>query len=374
MLMKKQLIIYVSLALLSLAACVTDFTPEVKGVSGILVVDGTITDGESVFRLSRSVSILDTTRVGDWIAHAVMCVEREDGATFPASYEGNGFYRIPTGDLDPASGYRLNFTIDGKNYQSSFLKPIETAPIDSVSWQKAGLGQPISIHVSSRAGADQSTYYRWTYFETWEVITPLTATAGYLDGVFMMFDPATPHNTRYCWGRDSSKTLLLENTAPLAENVVVRKKLFEIPCKDEKLSFLYHVEVLQTQLREEAYNYFRILRDEVERSGGIFGLVMSAGDNGNVYCISDPEEVIIGYVEVATTTRKSLFIPYSWDIHESLPADKAYRYCPLCSKKDYPDWPWFEYPHSVTYPQCVDCRAHYNATKNRPAWWPNDHY
>ena len=44
MLMKKQFIIYVSLALLSLAACVTDFTPEVKGVSGILVVDGTITE------------------------------------------------------------------------------------------------------------------------------------------------------------------------------------------------------------------------------------------------------------------------------------------------------------------------------------------
>ena len=36
--------IFVSLALLSLAACVTDFTPEVKGVSGILVVDGTIND------------------------------------------------------------------------------------------------------------------------------------------------------------------------------------------------------------------------------------------------------------------------------------------------------------------------------------------
>ena len=66
--MKKHPMIFVSLALLSLAACVTDFTPEVEGVSGILVVDGTITDGESVFRLSRSVSILDTTRVGDWIA------------------------------------------------------------------------------------------------------------------------------------------------------------------------------------------------------------------------------------------------------------------------------------------------------------------
>ena len=74
--MKKHLMIYVSLALLSLAACVTDFTPEVKGVSGILVVDGTITDGESVFRLSRSVGITDDIRSADTITNAEVSVEQ----------------------------------------------------------------------------------------------------------------------------------------------------------------------------------------------------------------------------------------------------------------------------------------------------------
>lgn len=78
MLMKKQFIIYVSLALLSLAACITDFTPEVKGVSGILVVDGTITDGESVFHLSRSVGITDDIRSADTITNAEVSVERSD--------------------------------------------------------------------------------------------------------------------------------------------------------------------------------------------------------------------------------------------------------------------------------------------------------
>ena len=351
----------------------TDFTPEVKGVSGILVVDGTITDGESVFRLSRSVSILDTTRVGDWIAHAVMCVEREDGATFPASYEGNGFYRIPTGDLDPASGYRLNFTIDGKNYQSSFLKPIETAPIDSVSWQKAGLGQPISIHVSSRAGADQSTYYRWTYFETWEVITPLTATAGYLDGVFMMFDPATPHNTRYCWGRDSSKTLLLGSAEKLVENRIQEHKILDIPLTDERerLSVLYHVEVSQVQLRKDAYEYFKILWEEIERGGDIFSPILSAGNNGNIFCDSDPDELIIGFVEVASTTRKSLFIPYDDFLYE--PA--SYLDCWLSNTNTLPiGKAWYRYPEVAANPRCVDCRTKPGATKNRPAWWPNEHY
>ena len=43
-------------------SCISDFTPEVEGVRGILVVDGMITNGESVVRLSRSVGILDTLR------------------------------------------------------------------------------------------------------------------------------------------------------------------------------------------------------------------------------------------------------------------------------------------------------------------------
>ncbi|MBD9081711.1 MAG: DUF4249 family protein, partial [Parabacteroides distasonis] len=48
-----------------LAACITDFTPEVKGVRGILVVDGMITGEESEFRISRSVGILDNLREND---------------------------------------------------------------------------------------------------------------------------------------------------------------------------------------------------------------------------------------------------------------------------------------------------------------------
>lgn len=35
--------------LLSLAGCISDFTPEVRGVGGILVVDGMIVNEESVF-------------------------------------------------------------------------------------------------------------------------------------------------------------------------------------------------------------------------------------------------------------------------------------------------------------------------------------
>ena len=62
-----------------LIGCITDFAPEVEGVQGILVVDGMITSGESVFRLSRSVGINELLRDKEMITNAVMYVERSDG-------------------------------------------------------------------------------------------------------------------------------------------------------------------------------------------------------------------------------------------------------------------------------------------------------
>lgn len=161
--------------------------------------------------------------------------------------------------------------------------------------------------------------------------------------------------------------LLLESTSALAENVVAQKKLFEIPCRDEKLAVLYHVEVSQTQLRKEAYDYYRILRDEIERTGGLFSIVMSAGDNGNIYNLSDPNELVIGYVEVSQSAKKSIYIPYDIDLYEG-----RGETCRLWEADAPGIYPWVTGLHYSTW-NCVDCRERYNATKNKPSWWPTDH-
>ena len=377
MLMKKQLIIYVSLALLSLAACVTDFTPEVKGVSGILVVDGTITDGESVFRLSRSVGITDDIRSADTITNAEVSVERSDGVFFKASQESKGAYRAINGALDPNLEYRLNISLDGKHYQSTFLKPLISAGIDSLSYQKKGREEPVTIHVSSHAGPDDPPYYRWTYKENWEVKSALYANARQgANGQIIWHNPNTSENTYYCWVTDSSSVLLLGTADKLAENRLVAHKLFEIPSSDERLSVLYHVEVSQMQIRKEAYDYFKILQDEIERTGSIFSPIMSAGDNGNIFNVSDPDELVIGYVEVATVSRKGMFLSYDMNLY--LPVVDEVAYCRIFKKGvgmgSDESMLWYRYPETVTFPSCVDCRTKPGATKNRPAWWPNEHY
>ena len=120
-----------------------------------------------------------------------------------------------------------------------------------------------------------------------------------------------------------------------------------------------------------AYEYFKILWEEIERGGDIFSPILSAGNNGNVFCDSDPDELIIGFVEVASTTRKSLFIPYDDFLYE--PA--SYLDCWLSNTNTLPiGKAWYRYPEVAANPRCVDCRAKPGATKNRPAWWPNEHY
>lgn len=359
----------IHLIALLLTGCITDFIPEVKGTRDILVVEGTITNGTSIFRLSRSVSITDTLKGDHMITDAWLGVERDDGLIIPATNLGHGSYSVATGELDPQASYRLRFTIGDKPYHSTFLSPVETAAIDSVTYRKKGLGKPLEILVSTQGEKKGSPYYRWNYWETWEIKAPIFAKHGYIDGKLTLFSMLTSLNTYYCWGRDSSKVMLLETTDKLSENRVDRKKLFEIPCDDERISILYHLRVSQTQLHEEAYDYFRAMQEAIERTGDLFSLVMSGGENGNVFNDNDPDELIIGYVDVATTTWTELFIPYDFDLYEPKP-----EYCTIFEQgKDVQAWVDYDKKTFSTFP-CVDCRTRLHASKERPEGWPTDHY
>lgn len=338
---------------------------------GILVVDGMITDSVSEFRISRSVGMQDDLRANDAITDAQVNVECSDGIFYEARQDVEGVYSVRNGVLDPNLMYRLNLKVDGKSYQSTFLKPMLTPEIDSVSYQKKKREGPVTIHVSSRSERSSSPYYRWSYKENWEVMAPLYANYGEVRGETMYFNPHTADNTYYCWVRDSSKVLLIGTTEKLAENRLSEHKLFEIPVSDERLSVLYHVEVSQTQIRKEAYDYFKMLQEEIERTGGLFSPVMSAGDNGNIFNLSDPGELVIGFIEVASVTRKGMYLSYDMDLY----VPEEMEHCAIFPK-DFPmkGLLWYRYPETKTYPHCVDCRRKRGASKDRPAWWPNDHY
>ena len=54
------------------------------------------------------------------------------------------------GELDPGSRYRLHISLDGLEYESDYLGPEITPPIDSISLLKKGPGEEVRLCVSTR--------------------------------------------------------------------------------------------------------------------------------------------------------------------------------------------------------------------------------
>lgn len=374
-------ILYIAtiLCLLSTAffqGCVVDYEPEnIEEVSDLLIIDGTITDNVSTFRLGRSVGLSDFLTGKETVDNATLYVESEDGEVIAGQFESQGVYNVPTGTLNEQTKYRLCLSVNGEDYQSSFLTPLITPEIDSISPEKRGKGETVYMCVSTHDPKNQSRYYRWSYKEHWEVKAELEANAGYEDGEVIWFNLATSTNTYYCWGQDTSRMVILDSSEKLSENVISQKRLLSMDPSSDRLSVLYYIAVEQMMLRKEAYDYFFNMQKNVEQTGSIFAPVPSEM-KGNIRCITNPDLPVIGYIDVTTTTRKSLFVPEDAGIYEppvkacylqitkdpmmAPPTMGYYIYDPT-GLDDYAPW------------ECVDCRKKSRATKNKPDFWPNNH-
>jgi hypothetical protein len=372
------------------AACVDPFEmKEAESFGGILVVDGTVSNGLTVVNLSRSAAMDgEIGKVGE-VDDAVLFVECSDGSVSAASrYAGGGRYEIEAGVLDTARQYRLRISLDGLEYASTFLKPLVTPAIDSLSVSKHGRGEPVYINVSTHKDGDEVSYYRWKYTEHWEFKTELFASAGYYDMAyfkrFIAYHRNTSRNTYYCWGADS--TYIAGWSGNLAGNVIVNHKLFEINPSDEKLSILYYVSVEQQLIREDAHLYLTNQIRNATQVGGLFGHI-PAEIYGNIECLDDPQLPVIGHVEVSTPTYADIFIPErEGGLYEP----------PVGNCEDMVIFNFSDndlgalFVHSIIVVssedemgligativslaprRCVDCTM--RGTKNKPAFWPTDH-
>jgi hypothetical protein len=268
--------------------------------------------------------------------------------------------------------------VDGEVFQSEYLSPILTAEIDSLFLTKDEKGAPVFVRISTDGGANGTNYYRWMYNETWEVMADFYANARWgPNGTVIFHSMYTSENTYYCWGRDSSKVLLLGDTEKLSQNIVSRQKILEIPCDDDRLSILYHIEARQMQLREAAYRYFADLQERIERTGDLFSPILTAGLRGNIRCAKDPERLVVGYIEVATTTRKDLYV---WEREGFYEVPATYwaslaRRCTPSAWSTNRIFSIFSYKTSVVYDsRCVDCRERAHASKDKPQGWPTEHW
>ena len=370
-----------------LGQCKQNYTsPYTSPHTGYLVVEGYITgNGPTQFTLSRTIPLPGDSTIPVENGAQVQ-VEGNDNSVFPLPAQGNGVYSIDTLPLSATTQYRLRInTANGEKYLSDFVPFKPTPVIDSISWVYNADG--VNIYANTHDASNATRYYQWQYDETWEYHSSEQSDFVYQPNTNpVSVIPRTSADMVFrCWHSRSSTTILLGSSAKLAQDVIYQQLLNNIPLAGEQLGVLYSTIVRQYALTEDGYNFLTLMQKNTESLGSIFD-VQPSQVVGNIHCLSNPAEPVIGYISAGTVQQQRLFINSS-----QVPRWGYVFYCPNSEDKIVPNNPdsfKFYYggegyiPCRTDYVAdtlfgyfsqtgiCVDCTQRGGTTQD-PSFWPN---
>jgi len=293
---------------------------------GYLVVEGFINiSGNTDIMLTRS-SGLDTPRLIPE-SGAEVDIQMESGTNYVLANGFGGHYFIDGLNLDPSQQYRLHIqTANGKVYVSDYSLVKITPPIDSVNWTETSnsvTGNQVNIFVTTHDDQSQPGYYQWQYEETWRYNAKYGSILEYQNGSIIL----RPENDLIytCWLSDVSTGISIANTEKLSSNVIYQFPLTQIPYNtSNKLVSRYSILVKQYALTRDWYEWNQKIKKNTEQLGSIFDAQPSE-TGGNIHCVTDPDETVIGFIGCTTETGRRIFIDRS-DLPFGIIPD-GYEFC-----------------------------------------------
>lgn len=379
-------VIHSASCILSLLAlgCIEPYTIEgVRADLKYLVVDGFINASEKTcsVRLSRSVSLNDE-HIPPGEAGAIVSVRSEDGGEFfLTEQEGDdaGVYVAGEIAVIPDQNYKLHIVLgNGRQYESTFIRIERAAQIASLIWIAGD--DEIDIHVSTVPNSSSTQFYRWRLEESWQYNAPRSSNMIIRDG---RPNAREPHESVFtCYRTDPSYNILIGSSQNLTSNVIRNYIVQSVSTSSIRLSMLYRIMVRQYALSEEAYTFWLNLYKTTENTGGLFD-PMPGQVTGNIKCVSDPSEPVIGYFSGSTVEEKAI-----WISRYDLPRGYVTYRAPLCPpdtlgldqigglREGTPlvDAVFSPFGSLIGYtfasPSCVDCRVYGGGTTNKPHFWP----
>jgi hypothetical protein len=361
-------------ALVSCIGCRDEFDAGIREQSqSFLVVEGNLNAGNDSTKiwLTRTIGLEAATRI---IAenNAVLTVEGKDNTTRPLIVRGNGLYVSPNLNLTIGTEYRLRIkTSNGKEYLSEYVKARATPPIDSIN--KEEIDGQLWVYANTHDPSGSSRYYRWDFDETWQIRSSYYSYYVYENSINYVRSRNFPAEEVYhCWKYDTSKTILLANSTNLLNDVIFKMPLTYIETSSEKVAVRYSIQVSQYALDKQAYNFFELMKKNTEEIGSVFSPQPSELA-GNIRCVSDPLEYVLGYVTASTVEKKRAFFVASRPGFRMDCPTKIVTADSVIFYFKYEDYIPYDYdlPNNFFYaslPTCVDCRKR-GGSLIKPSYW-----
>lgn len=374
-LMNRSLLVATVLMIFA-SGCRDKFELELKpSDKTLLVVEGILNAGQGPthIRLTQTANLNDPIEIKP-VLNAIISVESENGDVYPFTETGNGNYIHSQLPVSFGQEYRLRIQASNKEYLSDYVEVRQTPEIDSVTWEKS----PDGLHIlaTTHDASNNTRYYKYDYDETWEIRSYYSALYQHTGGS-QIVPTMAPYNFR-CWKYAFSNTINIGSTAQLQSDVLNELPVQFIPIGSEKLSVRYSMLLRQQSITKAAFEYFQLMKKNTESIGTIFDPQPSEL-KGNIRCITDPAEGVIGFLTASDIKEKRIFITAieaDWDFQQ---------FCPSIEVDNHPDsilaWVPSYLPYSAfeTVPgavdyyymapaNCVDCTKR-GGDLSMPSYW-----
>ena len=375
-----------------LSSCIENYAlPEdiAEEYTGQIYIEGKILSGtESLVYVMKTTDM--NSKESIYVNDAKVYVESEKGEkTNLGEYHDDGAYVIQTGVLNSEQRYKLVVECDGNTYESAYQNLQPSPEISEIGFTEDLTNSKVNIWVSTKGNKSSTPYYIWTFKEEYEnhaMLDMRDYSVLYSQDVYPeVTDKENPYY--YCWTHRDSHEIMIYSTDNLTENIVKEHVIKEISLDEPDLQMLYCITVYQSNLSDEAYEYYSQMKSNTEDMGTIFA-PMPKEVYGNITCVTNPDIKVRGFVTASNTTMKRFFISAS-DLKTMKSTWKSGSEVGQPANRDgyaailmYYITQGYAVVTETLY-QITDYDKAYTpssinvlltgGTKDKPEWWPNDH-
>ncbi len=359
---------------LIISSCITPFVPETEENDTMLVVEGMISNQSGVHTVKLSKSLpLSSESITEVLSGCTVTISDDYGnwtnlhETQPGIYVTNDDFKGYIGRKYKLHINSNNPDMNYKSYESLFMEMKPVPEIDSMYYEKIDTEitldgrvkeQECQIYLNTSDPDGLCKHYRWDFTETW------------------MFK--LPYNVpnQICWISSNSTSIYIKSTSVLSEDVIDKMPIHYVSAKTDRLSERYSLLVNQYSLSEDEFNYWEKLQNVTQNVGSLYDIT-PVSIPGNVYCIEDPKEQVLGYFSVSAVTSKRIYIEDSFKglvrLYDECPNDTIRG--PLPDNLGISTWiiidnSWnFSDPYIVLtkIKGCADCTV--RGTTKKPLFW-----
>jgi hypothetical protein len=375
--------------LLLFRSCVDPFTPVIDEAPEMIVISGRITDREGYQSVEVSKSTSYSEPYYNPVRLCTVVISDDKNNRFDLKEDTPGKYRCWIGKefLNVGTCYRIEVTTpDGKQYQSDFDTILPCPPIENIYYEvkKQETNNPdrpnygIQFYVNTDATGISTKNFLWDLFEAWEYHSRYMV-SDYYDGQ-INYSPETYDTLFYCWKWGTLYDIYTFTTQNLSTAKIKGCPLNFVSNETDRLSVKYSLLVRQFSISNDAYNYWNTLQLQTQNTGGLYE-TQPASITGNIHCITNPDETVLGFFMASAVTEKRIFVPRNFDFIIYSPSCAPYGYnaedLDILLRTYKPrDYPVFVINYSQTEQgpwdfaeqECFDCRK-LGGTLIKPDYW-----